>query len=859
MRKVNFEYCGQDKDGKRLTFADFCPPYYEKLQLGQKDIIKDMANRVLQLEQDMNRIDVLCAPCGSGKSVLTNGIAALFAGQKIGGCIILTDENRRLENDIAHAAKRYPNMVCNLSDDTIRTAEEMQLLMDKLPSICVVALSVQRYNMMSQKTRELLWKFYDERGRATYRDRLIIYEELLDVESVSMSLSDIWNWANQYQQRISGEQGIHATEQARRLVQLLENKIRGLPTITFPACDEKNRAQSLDKMQEGDYVPLDDNDVDINIKNEKKVRAVVFSAMKEKQIKYESNRKKIKILLQEAEKKIDPVEIQKSKFKAEAIKKLNELLKRAGDTEEDIYMLNKIMENLQKEESLWLSPTDQKRLIAGELRYLVPEIQMLQEIMEEQKKHRVSFRKNVFSKKLGTLEDLQQLTTKKPEKWLKDTIKIAVKQKAILEELSDRIVTCAEELLEDLYYVEAIPRLDEVERNHYNEMQENKGDYEGIRYEVFRNVFTGKTIIQNSGDGSQKKNTDSLMRIHTVVDQMEKLPIGKIKIFVMDGTANQSPIYKKADQYKIVNYEKPQISGQLILLNEYSGKWKICNENGGKMGIRLAAEINQVIAANGIRYEPKKTMLSTYKTLQSNFQEAGITNNIVATHGNITGTNIYRNCETLIKVGGLLMPMFTALLAVMGRNPEIWDRLEQMSENQQILELNRIITYNANAGNSVFYVAVKDTIMRNALVRTVQEVNRLRMRGWPSAETPAEDLSYRIIWLARCRRNYDAVRATPVEELVHEVAGLLGLQIQWHNSVLDPYKPPVAERVLAWIQAQPPGTEFTRDTLVHGLEIDSSTLKRTINRDSRLKDLLNGLACGQGGKTGRCTIYRIGS
>ena len=48
MRKVNFEYCGQDKDGKRLTFADFCPPYYEKLQLGQKDIIKDMANRVLQ-------------------------------------------------------------------------------------------------------------------------------------------------------------------------------------------------------------------------------------------------------------------------------------------------------------------------------------------------------------------------------------------------------------------------------------------------------------------------------------------------------------------------------------------------------------------------------------------------------------------------------------------------------------------------------------------------------------------------------------------------------------------------------------------------------------------------------------------
>lgn len=184
------------------------------------------------------------------------------------------------------------------------------------------------------------------------------------------------------------------------------------------------------------------------------------------------------------------------------------------------------------------------------------------------------------------------------------------------------------------------------------------------------------------------------------------------------------------------------------------------------------------------------------------------------------------------------MPMFSGLLAAMGRNPGLWKRLTEMSESDQIAELNKILTYTATTDNSTFYRDAKSIVLNNAMVRTVQEISRLRMRGWPSAETPAEELSYRIVWVARYRKNYDPARATLTEELVHRIAELLGLRLVWHNSVLDPWNPPVAERALEWIQTQVTGTEYTRSSLAQVLGVSGDALKKAIVRNPQLDSVL---------------------
>lgn len=791
MKKVSPDNMGQDRTGNRLTLADFAPPYYSNLQKGQQVIITDMARWILNVKQDLNRIMVLQAPCGVGKSTLVDTLAGAFAGGKIGSMLILTDENTRLAGDISHVVKRYPDAVVNLSTVEQHTPDELQALMDRLPSVRVVALSVQRYNMMSQRTRELLWKFYDENGKETDRDRILIDEELLDVEPISMNLSELWNWANQYQQRIPGDIGIQATRLARKLVSEIEKEIRRLPGIPLTEQTEKviKTEQATAEMQESDALPDEYSRLDTDGRD--RIRAIVFNGIRHRQEDYDNNCIYMEQLMQEAQKFFpDSTVPDKDGWVQLPVIDLN-----AED------WVGEIERAEQKIREMPVSP---------------------------------------LQRKIRTISDIVKMSTRKPEKWLEETKKMVKKliKRGLPQQLADNITGCADEMLEDLEFIQIIPILDKVERNYNTEIMNNAGNYTGIRYEVFRSVFTGQTIIQHSGDGKQKKNRDSLMRVHTIINQIEKLPIGRIKIFVLDGTANISAVYANSELYDVIKYNKPHIPGTLVLANEYSSKSSICNMNNGKKGKQLAQKIQDVIAIDGIKVNPEETMLSTYKNLQADFNAAGISGYSVATHGSITGTNKYRTCETLVKIGGLLMPMFSGLLAAIGRNPELWKRLTEMSESDQIAELNKILTYTATTDNSTFYRDAKSIVLNNAMVRTVQEISRLRMRGWPSAETPAEELSYRIVWVARYRKNYDPARATLTEELVHRIAELLGLRVVWHNSVLDPWNPPVAERALEWIQTQVTGTEYTRSSLAQVLGVSGDALKKAIVRNPQLDSVL---------------------
>ena len=94
----------------------------------------------------------------------------------------------------------------------------------------------------------------------------------------------------------------------------------------------------------------------------------------------------------------------------------------------------------------------------------------------------------------------------------------------------------------------------------------------------------------------------------------------------------------------------------------------------------------------------------------------------------VTGSNDYKDCSYLGKIGANILPNATIFMQLVCRSSETWNRLVEMEEGYRAKQLQLIFTNNGNWTD--FREKIDDCTLRTAMVAIIQEINRLRIRNW---------------------------------------------------------------------------------------------------------------------------------
>lgn len=134
--------------------AGILPAYVNTWGPAHRAVIEQMYNQAC-FADNVGKVVVQEAPCGSGKSMLADGITRLSGVEKLINMILMTDSNKRLSDDTRTTDNYYGKLreistdIAFLSDgDEVNAGEWKSLVMAWL-----VTMSCQRYQMINDDAR----------------------------------------------------------------------------------------------------------------------------------------------------------------------------------------------------------------------------------------------------------------------------------------------------------------------------------------------------------------------------------------------------------------------------------------------------------------------------------------------------------------------------------------------------------------------------------------------------------------------------------------------------------------------------------------------------------------------------------
>ena len=217
-----------------------------------------------------------------------------------------------------------------------------------------------------------------------------------------------------------------------------------------------------------------------------------------------------------------------------------------------------------------------------------------------------------------------------------------------------------------------------------------------------------------------------------------------------------------------------------------------------------------------------------------------LSSNPFATYGSelVTGSNIYQDCFLLCKIGISILSSEVIFEQMCTRNRELLTRLLNLEEGYRAKQLQLIFTNNADCSD--FRMEVEDCTVRTAITNIVQEINRLRIRGWCDSTNPETRKNYDItvIWAlyGREQGTYDAEEETFFERIFRMVMEHFGSDSRkaedyvYLESVLNPrYKPTQKKgthmnKAYEWWISLPTGKTFTMQEMADATGISKNVL-----------------------------------
>ena len=526
--------------------------------------------------------------------------------------------------------------------------------------------------------------------------------------------------------------------------------------------------------------------------------------------------------------------------------------KKDGQMHIDFYLgrkeRRKVAENAVKE--YWTSIREQVVLVKDEI-----------------KKIKKALRSAADNRIFNEADQILTMMKGNPEKMRHDTVIttfvriIDFSENMYLGQSRSNLKDMANEALKAAGRAYAFEELQKALKNNRANMYENTEHVrkdKSMTAEEFLDVFDEDNVVflQASNYGDDKQDKNGQIKIHCCRYNIKRLPHKEMLTFLYDGTAAYNPMYDNADIFDVRSYDKPMTHVQFVQVDEKSSKSYLLEDTDRqkKLCMRLKETINAGYP-NGVSSD--KVMISGYRGCTKAVAETGLacskdympdgtepvllSSNPFATYGSelVTGSNIYQDCFLLCKIGISILSSEVIFEQMCTRNRELLTRLLNLEEGYRAKQMQLIFTNNADCSD--FRMEVEDCTVRTAITNIVQEINRLRIRGWCDSSTNPEtrkNYDITVIWAlyGREQGTYDAEEETFFERIFRMVMEHFGSDSRkaedyvYLESVLNPrYKPTQKKethmnKAYEWWISLPTGKTFTMQEMADATGISKNVL-----------------------------------
>ncbi|MDO4344121.1 MAG: hypothetical protein Q4C50_04890 [Eubacteriales bacterium] len=365
-----------------------------------------------------------------------------------------------------------------------------------------------------------------------------------------------------------------------------------------------------------------------------------------------------------------------------------------------------------------------------------------------------------------------------------------------------------------------------------------------LNKEVTFFVSHGKNDAQNQKEGNRY--------FLTKIDYKNRLPKGA-SVWILDGTADIDIQYD-CEKYLLKTSKKlhRDLSNMTIGFHTVATNSTLLKNRENRDYIQLLWEIiREKILIN---YSLGDVMISTYKDkeiIRLVKQISGIER--VATYGDITGRNDWKDCHVLVKTGILRKPMIVSLMDAIEYYPYIWDELtsDSMSTEEKIKLLNSISV----GASEKWRNEIDTTIVSCWMVDLVQEIYRLCIRNYNCTDLVTVHIYSMAHKAAEGEENiytkfYDAVesyfsvKGTKIINYGGEY-DLYELRRKKRKSAKGNGEPATYGKIMRYLEEMPSGTVFTLGQLAEDVGIKYDTLRKEKKRHKEIADMIDGMKTGK--------------
>lgn len=745
-------------------------------------------------DAELGKIVVAGVSCGGGKSSLLKGLAVM-AAERMLSLVMMTDNNKRLRDDIDEMIKRVggeelvkiKNNIAWLSDGDAVVASEWKSVM----LATLVAVSTQRYLMVNDDVRKNACTTY-RMGQQTLKDVLICDEAFEDVTEKSYYYSDIKQYAGILRETIRperewreniGETATRAEKYADRLIKDLQEEIERINRIQLPP--QKNGLNSDGQMH-----------IDLYMDREQRVERS-GKIWKEKCLEIDSIITDIR----------DNIKFVKKDLRTESETILFQ----------EIPKIQKTLENISEKTRPETILSALEQLI--NLTELLP-IGGVRAGLKDAAVTCLDNAENYFA-----LSELEKIVKNNRENMYQNS-----------EHIRNRAMT-AEQFL-DIFRTENVVF---IQSSSYGDDKE--GDHSGqIRIHVFRYnfqflpydripcyLFDGTAAINPIYDNKdifevrQYEKPRTPVRFLQIDEKMSKTHL--------QDERNADRLYKNVSKFLMGRYGRKLTSKDIMI----SG-FKSCGKYAAKYGLAEPDDYVPDGAEDKLIWNPDRLNRQTGE----NGDYGPISEKPYASFGSkhCTGSNDYKDCRMLCKISALRLKQSTVMGQICCRNRQFLEDLKNKDEAYRARQLQLIWAYGAD--RSDYADIIEDVTLRAAMTDVIQEINRLRIRNWCDNLADAEDYAIGVIWViyGRQQGTYNLEDEDFYEKLLRKTMEYFGADVKTdYEYVTSKYNPrkktaekigTLAYKIVDWYDHLPDGAEFTLADMAAGVEVDKRILRATL-------------------------------
>lgn len=444
---------------------------------------------------------------------------------------------------------------------------------------------------------------------------------------------------------------------------------------------------------------------------------------------------------------------------------------------------------------------------------------------------------------VSTLEDIVNLTKFLPIGGIR----------AGLKDIASTALDAAER-----YY--ALPELEKILKNNRDNMYQNSEHVrDTMTAEQFLDIFRYDNVVfvqgSNYGDDKIDDKTGQI-KVHVFRYNMQFLPHKNMPCFIFDGTGHINLAYDNVELFEVKHYDKPRTHVGFLQMDEKMSKTFL---QGAGNADRLYGRMHDFLVKTYGKenLNPEKIMISGLKE----HENLAFTNKLAAPDGYVrtgeeisshtyasfgskfcTGENIYKDCYLLCKISALRLRQEVVLGQMCCRDKSFLDRLLKMNESYRARQLQLIFAYHAE--KSDLAAEIDDVALRTAMASVIQEINRLRIRGWCEDPADAKKYDITVIWAIRGRKQgtYNPEEEDFYERLLRKVMKYFGsdcskkedyryIPSKMHPRYESHQKPGTKmNKLFEWWQNLKPGTEFTKNDMCDAIGMKKNVFNAMLSK-----------------------------